>query len=332
MLVFSIETSCDETSVCIMDDNKKIYSHIVFSQEIHSKFGGVVPELASRAHLEILQKITLKALKESGKKISEIDVFAATSGPGLIGPLLIGSTFAKSLSIGCRKPFMPINHIKSHVLSPTFNNHITYPHLSVLLTGGHTQIYLLKDNKKIEMLGESIDDALGETFDKVAKLLKLKYPGGPEVETCAINGDELSFNLPTPLLKEGSLDMSFSGLKTAVNLIIKKNILSDIFIANICASFQLCISKILLNKVYEAIKKLKKESTYISSISIVGGVANNKYIINKFNNFAENKNLKIFLPLKEMMSDNAAMIAWTCINQEPHKEDILFKPNPRLMI
>ena len=332
MLVFSIETSCDETSVCIMDNNKNIYSHIVFSQEVHKKFGGVVPELASRAHLEILQEITLRAFTESHKKITEIDVFAATCGPGLIGPLLIGSTFAKSLALGCGKPFVPINHIKSHILSPTFNNLITFPHLTILLTGGHTQIYTLDAKKNITLLGESIDDALGETFDKIAKILKLKYPGGPEIESCAINGNEHSFNLPIPILKDNTLNMSFSGLKTAVNLLIKKNVLSDDFIADISASFQFCISKILLNKVSKVIKKLKEESTNISSISIVGGVANNKYILNKFTDFAKNENLKIFIPLKEMMSDNAAMIAWACINQGVIKDDILFQPNPRLTI
>ena len=144
MLVFAIETSCDETSVCIMDKNKHIYSHIVFTQDAHKKHGGVVPELASRAHLEILQNITQSALKESEKKISDIDVFASTCGPGLIGPLLIGSTFAKSLAIGLNKPFVPINHIESHILSPTYNNKVEYPQVCLLLTGGHTEIYHVK--------------------------------------------------------------------------------------------------------------------------------------------------------------------------------------------
>lgn len=332
MLIFSIETSCDETSVCIMDDNKKIYSHIIYSQQIHKKFGGVVPELASRAHLEILQKITKNSLEESGKKISDIDVFAATCGPGLIGPLLIGSTFGKSLSLGCKKPFIPINHIKSHVLSPTFNNQITYPHLSILLTGGHTQIYFLDQKKNIILLGESIDDALGETFDKVAKILKLKYPGGPEIENWALKGNELSFSLPTPLLRDGGLNMSFSGLKTAINILVKKNKLTNIFISDICSSFQFCITKILIEKINRAIKQLSKESVDISSISIVGGVANNKYIINKLNNFAQSKDIKVFLPIKEMMSDNAAMIAWSAVLENINNADILFNPSPRLSI
>ena len=173
MLVFAIETSCDETSVCIMDKNKHIYSHIVFSQEDHKKHGGVVPELASRAHLEILQNITQVALKESGKKISDIDVFASTCGPGLIGPLLIGSTFAKSLAIGLNKPFVPINHIESHVFSPTYNNEVEYPQVCLLLTGGHTEIYNVASKRNINLIGETLDDAVGETFDKVGKLLGL---------------------------------------------------------------------------------------------------------------------------------------------------------------
>jgi len=171
MLVFAIETSCDETSVCIMDINKHIYSHIVFTQETHKKHGGVVPELASRAHLEILQNITQTALKESGKKISDIDVFASTCGPGLIGPLLIGSTFTKSLAIGLNKPFVPINHIESHVVSTTYNNEVEYPQVCLLLTGGHTEIYHVASKNDIKLIGETLDDAVGETFDKVGKLL-----------------------------------------------------------------------------------------------------------------------------------------------------------------
>ena len=153
MLVFAVETSCDETSVCVMDNDKNIYSHIIFSQEIHKTYGGVVPELASRAHLEILQKITKKAFEESGKKISDIDIFTATCGPGLIGPLLIGSTFTKSLAVGLSKPFVPINHIEGHILSPTFNNKIHYPNICLLHTGGHTEIYLLESKKKDNIIG-----------------------------------------------------------------------------------------------------------------------------------------------------------------------------------
>ncbi len=333
MLVFATETSCDETSVCIMDKNKHIYSHIVFTQEAHKKHGGVVPELASRAHLEILQNITQIALKESGKKISDIDVFASTCGPGLIGPLLIGSTFTKSLAIGLNKPFVPINHIESHVLSPTYNNKVEYPQVCLLLTGGHTEIYHVTSKKNINLIGETLDDAVGETFDKVAKLLGLSYPGGPEIEQRALNGDETTFDLPAPLINEDNLNFSFSGLKTAINHIVKKNSLNTEFIANLSASFQFCVSKILIEKVKKTLKKLSEESVSVKSLSIVGGVTNNKYISEKFKDSFQNHNVNIFFPHKEMMSDNAAMIAWNCLNKNIETaSNLYYKANPRLSI
>ena len=333
MLVFAIETSCDETSVCIMDKDKHIFSHIVFTQDTHKKHGGVVPELASRAHLEILQNITQFAFKESKKKISDIDVFAATCGPGLIGPLLIGSTFAKSLAIGLNKPFVPINHIESHVLSPAYNNKMEYPQICLLLTGGHTEIYHLKSKSDINLLGQSVDDALGETFDKVAKLLGLSYPGGPEIEKRALSGNETFFDLPTPLINEDNLNFSFSGLKTAINHIVKKNGLSTKFVANLSASFQFCVSKILIEKVKKTLKKLSDESVNVKSLSIVGGVSNNKYISEKIKNTFQNHNIDVLFPPKEMMSDNAAMIAWNCLNKNiKTPSDLHFKANPRLSI
>ncbi|MDC0161891.1 tRNA (adenosine(37)-N6)-threonylcarbamoyltransferase complex transferase subunit TsaD [bacterium] len=332
MLIFGVETSCDETSVCIMDDNKNIYSHIISSQEIHRKFGGVVPELASRAHLEILQEISKKAFQSSEINIKEIDLFVATCGPGLIGPLLVGSTFTKSLSIGCNKPFVPINHIEGHVLSTTYNNNITYPHLSLLLTGGHTQIYLTKNSENIILLGESVDDAVGETFDKVAKILNLKYPGGPEIENYARKGNEYLFKLPTPKLKDKSLNMSFSGIKTAVNLLVKKNNIDRQFITDVCASFQNCISKVLINKLTQTINYLKKRSIDIQSISVVGGVSNNEYLKKKITNFTYRNNIEIYFPIKDMMSDNAAMITWAGIIKQKKNIDIFFKVNPRLEI
>ena len=333
MLVFAVETSCDETSVCIMDDNKNIFSHIVFTQEAHKKHGGVVPELASRAHLEILQNITQIALKKSGKKISDIDVFASTCGPGLIGPLLIGSTFTKSLAIGLNKPFVPINHIESHILSATFNNEAEYPQVCLLLTGGHTEIYHVASNSNINLIGETLDDAVGETFDKVGKLLGLPYPGGPEIEQRALCGNETIFDLPAPLINEDNLNFSFSGLKTAINHIVKKNDLSTEFIANLSASFQFCISKILIEKVKKTLKKLSNESVNIKSLSIVGGVSNNKYLTEKIKDAFKSHNINILFPPEEMMSDNAAMIAWNCLNKNVEtSSDIHFKANPRLSI
>ena len=332
MLVFSTETSCDETSVCIMKEDKTILSHIVNSQTVHNKHGGVVPELASRAHLEILQQITKEALKESGVKLNDIKLFSATCGPGLIGGLLIGSTFTKSLSIGNSKPFIPINHLEAHILSSFFNNEIKFPHLCLLITGGHTQIYFLKNNNDITLIGETIDDAIGEAFDKVAKILGLSYPGGPEIAKKAIPGDENSFKLPKPLITNDSFNFSFSGLKTSVNLIAKKKIIDHSFIKDMSASFQKCVGDILTIKLNRVIAELYKSNTEDLSVSVVGGVANNDYLKKCFKNIEEEKNIKFIYPPKYMMNDNAAMIAWATILKHRNNHDLNFKPNPRLTV
>ena len=334
MLVFAVETSCDETSVCILDDDKNILSHIIYSQEVHRKFGGVIPELASRSHLEILQKISRDALDEAEVKIKDIDIFCATCGPGLIGGLLVGSIFTKALSIGSKKRFIPINHLEGHVLSPSFNNNIKYPYLTFLLTGGHTQIYLVNSINNYELLGETLDDAIGEAFDKVAKILGMSYPGGPEIEKIAEKGDELAFKLPHPLIKNKDLNFSFSGIKTAVNLIVKKHPNNDNFKSNIAASFQNTISEILKNKMDLSMQLLKNENKLISQIAIVGGVAANKYLYKKMIQNAKKYKCEIILPTKDMLSDNAAMIGWACIQKykDSKYSNIKFKENPRLAI
>lgn len=332
MLVFATETSCDETSICLME-NEKVIKHVTFSQEIHKKHGGVVPELASRAHLEKIQIITNKLFMDTTIDPVKIDVFAATCGPGLIGSLLVGSTFTKSLAISFRKPFIPINHLEGHILSTSFNNQIEYPQIVLLLTGGHTQVYLMKDENAAVLLGQSIDDAIGETFDKTARLLNLPYPGGVHVEKRALEGNELSFELPKPLIDQKTFNFSFSGIKTHINLLVKKNDINENFINNISASFQRNIADLLISKLNDGLDRLKKDNIDISSISVVGGVSNNKYIRNKMENFYEKKNIKVYYPIKEMMGDNAAMIAWACIkNYNIKKNNIYFKPEPRLLI
>ena len=331
MLVFSAETSCDETSICLMD-NDKIIDHIVFSQDIHSRYGGVVPELASRSHLEKLQEITNKMFKNRKINPNKIDIFAATCGPGLIGSLLVGATFVKSLSLGFKKPFVPINHLEGHLLSTSYNNKIIYPNITLLLTGGHTQIYLMNKNKTIKLLGESKDDAIGEAFDKTAKLIGLPYPGGSQIEKKAKKGDENYFILPKPLLSEDNFNFSFSGIKTHINLLTKKNKIDNKFTENLCASFQKTISEILLSKLDNAIKKLKGNNINIKSVSIVGGVSNNNYLRDKFEKYVEKKGIEIYYPIKEMMSDNAAMIAWAYIIKSNNIFDINFKADPRLKI
>ena len=330
MLIFATETSCDETSVCLMEDNK-IIEHIIFSQEIHKKFGGVVPELASRSHLEKLQEITKEILNNPKIDPKKIDVFASTCGPGLIGSLLIGSTFTKSLAISYKKPFLAINHLEGHVLSTSYNNKIKYPHLVLLLTGGHTQIYLMENDKESTLLGESVDDALGEAFDKTAKLIGLNYPGGPEIEKLSKEGDENAFDLPKPLINERNFNFSFSGIKTHINLLTKKNKIDKKFVEDMSASFQKNIAEILIEKLERGIKRLSSKNKNIRSISVVGGVSNNKYIRSKIEDFFIEKNIEIYYPIKEMMGDNAAMIAWACMKfYKKNRDDLFFKPMPRL--
>ena len=332
MLVFATETSCDETSICLMKDGE-ILKHIIFSQEIHKKHGGVVPELASRSHLEILQKIMSELVFKDNNYLQDIDAFAATCGPGLVGSLLVGSSFTKSLALGFKKPFYPINHLEGHILSTSFNNKINYPHLVLLLTGGHTQYYLLEDNNKIKLLGESVDDAVGEVFDKAAKLMGMSYPGGAEIEKNALLGDENFFKLPRPLINDETLNFSFSGIKTHINILIKKNHADEKFKKNLCASFQNTILDILIKKTEKAVNILSNKNLNIEQISIVGGVINNKYIRDNFENHFEKYKIKILYPLKEMMSDNAAMIAWACFkNLKKNNANINFKIDPRLKI
>ena len=331
-IIFSIETSCDETSVAIINNKGVILSHIVNTQEEHLKFGGVVPEIASRAHLEILQNIIPKSLKEAKIGVKDIDTYCATCGPGLIGGLLVGSTIAKSLAISNNKPFYPINHLEAHLLSPEFKFKMKFPNITFLLTGGHTQIYLIKEYHKYQLLGESIDDAIGESFDKVAKIMGLKYPGGPEIEKLAKKGDYKSVELPHPLKNEKNLNFSFSGLKTSANMFIKKqNKISKTNMEDLSASFQNKIIEILMKKL--DIIFFKKKFA-MKDIAIVGGVAANAAIKNSFFNFCKKNNCRLIYPPLELCGDNALMIAWTCLKKINNNFDanINFIPNPRLKI
>ncbi len=332
MLVFAVETSCDETSICLMDD-EKIIEHVTFSQEVHKKHGGVVPELASRSHLEKLQRMTNQLFSKKNIDPHKIDAFTATCGPGLIGSLLVGSIFTKSLAVSFQKPFIPMNHLEGHILSTSFNNKIEFPNLVLLLTGGHTQVYLLKNENHIELLGESVDDAIGEVFDKTAKLVGLSYPGGSQIEREAENGNENKFILPKPLVKERNFNFSFSGIKTHINILTKKNKIDKKFIEDLSASFQKNMSEILIEKIKKGLERLQNDKIIINSISVVGGVSNNNYIRKKLKNFFSKNSIEIYYPIKEMMGDNAAMIAWACIKfYDKTKGDLFFKANPRLTI
>jgi len=314
-------------------ENKSIIEHITFSQDIHKIHGGVVPELAARSHLEKIQILTDYLFNNKKIEPNKIDIFAATCGPGLIGSLLVGSTFTKSLAISFQKPFIPVNHLEGHILSTSFNNDIKFPSLILLLTGGHTQVYLMKDENNLELLGQTVDDAIGEAFDKTAKLIGLSYPGGAEIEREALDGDENRFILPKPLVNEKNFNFSFSGIKTHVNLLTKKNKIDKTFIKDLSASFQKNIAELLIKKLERGLERLISDRKIVKSISVVGGVSNNKYIKNKIENYFVNRNIEIYYPLKEMMIDNAAMIAWSSMKfYNKERNDLFFKPKPRLSV
>lgn len=336
VLVLGVETSCDETAVALVEKNRgfggKVIEEIICSQiENHKPYGGVVPELSSREHIKYLKKITEQVIKKSGIKIDDIDAFAATCGPGLLGGLLIGSNFVKSLSLGMGKPFFAINHLQAHILVSRLNNDITFPFLVLLISGGHTQLLIANNYNNFTLLGETLDDALGEAFDKTAKLLGLSYPGGPILEKLAEkHSKKASFSLPRPMHKKKDLDFSFSGLKTAVRKIIidrKFNINKS----NLAHDFQIAVMDCLVDRCEKAIDIFKKK--YGNGFFLMsGGVASNNFLRQGMIKLCEKKNMKFLAPKTRFCLDNASMIAWTGIERLSNGElgdSIAFLPKPR---
>ena len=316
-----IETSCDETAAAIIRENDKdtadILSNIVSSQiSEHKKFGGVVPELAARAHLENIDFIINKALIESKISLNEVDGIAATVGPGLVVCLTIGLNIGKSIATFSNKSFMGVNHLEGHALSPGLEKKLDFPYLLLLISGGHTQFLIVKNIGHYEQIGTTIDDALGEAFDKTAKMLKLGYPGGPNVEKFSNLGDKDFFQLPQPIMNRGGCNFSFAGLKTAVLRESKKINNSDKLKYNLAASFQNTINKILYNKTRVAIEMFKKK-TQCKNLKLVvaGGVAANKSIRANITSLSNEMGFEAIYPNSKFCGDNAAMIAWAGIQR-----------------
>ena len=316
-----IETSCDETAAAVIRENSKgtadILSNIVSSQiEEHEKFGGVVPELAARAHLENIEYIIDTALKESKISIDKLDGVAATAGPGLIVCLTVGLNIGKSIAAFSNKPFIGVNHLEGHALSPGLEKKIEFPYLLLLISGGHTQFLIVKDINEYEQLGTTIDDALGEAFDKTAKMLDLGYPGGPNVEKFSKLGDKNFFKLPEPIINKAGCNLSFAGLKTAVLRESKKINGEDKLKYNLAASFQNTINKILYKKTKVAVEmfreKTKKENF---QFIVAGGVAANKTIRENLSTLSNEMSFKTIYPDLKFCGDNAAMIAWAGIQR-----------------
>tara|TARA_B100000579_G_scaffold367654_1_gene328144 strand:+ start:2486 stop:3559 length:1074 start_codon:yes stop_codon:yes gene_type:complete len=313
-LILGIESSCDETAASVITENEQgfpvVLSNIISSQvEIHKEYGGVVPELAARSHAEKIDWIVKKAINESGCMIEDIDAVASTAGPGLIVCLSVGLSFGKALANALKKPFIAVNHLEGHALSPKLNSKLDYPYLLLLISGGHTQFLNVQDLGKYKRLGTTIDDALGEAFDKTAKLLGIEFPGGPQIEILAEKGDPNKYDLPKPIFNKGGCNLSFAGLKTSV-LKISKNIHTEQEKFDLAASFQKTVEDILYKKTVIAFGEFEKQSTPKEKIFVVaGGVAANKKIRSMLTNLCRDKNYQSIFPPIELCGDNAAMIA-----------------------
>ena len=312
-IILGIETSCDETAASIIQESEegkvKILSNIVSSQfDVHKEFGGVVPELAARSHAEKIDLITKKALTESGIKIKDIDAVAATAGPGLIVCLSVGLNFGKAIAASLKKPFIAVNHLEGHALSPKLNSKLDYPYLLLLISGGHSQFLSVEKLGKYKRLGTTIDDAVGEAFDKTAKLIGIEFPGGPQIEEYAKQGDPNKFNLPKPIINKGGCNLSFAGLKTAV-LKISKKIKTKKEKFDLAASFQKTIEEILYKKSKIAFKEFKKINNNGNKFVVAGGVAANKKIRKVLESLCYEENFESIFPPTNLCGDNAAMIA-----------------------
>ena len=303
MLLLGIESSCDETAAAVVEDGRKILSNVIASQhEIHSEYGGIVPELASRRHVENMPTVINEALTLAGVSLKEIDVFAVTQGPGLIGALLIGLSTAKALAWAEGKPLVPVNHLHGHMAAALLNHDINYPHLCLLVSGGHTSLYKVESAVAAMELSSTRDDAAGEAFDKVARLLGLGFPGGPVVEAAALNGNDSNVKFTEPNVKGAELAFSFSGLKTAVRRILMTE--PKPATEDIAAAFQKTVARTLISRTMKAAKKFS-----LKDIVVAGGVARNEYLRNKLTEAAEGADCTLFFPDPILCTDNAAMIA-----------------------
>jgi len=306
MLILGIDTSCDDTSASLLeikDSKASLLTNIISSQaDIHRRYGGIVPELASRRHIEMIWPVVNEAL--SGMALEDISAVAVCYGPGLIGSLLVGCSFAKAICYSKGIPLVGVNHMEGHLLSVFLEKEIGFPFISLIASGGHTSLYLVEDFMRYKELGRTRDDAAGEAFDKVSKLLGLGYPGGPIIDRLSREGDPKAVRFPRAYLP-GTLDFSFSGIKTAVRLKVEKEKLSEAFIKDISASFQQAVIDVLVRKTEWAIKRLK-----VKRVTLSGGVAANSALRKRMSEMAKERGVELYIPSPVFCTDNAAMIAY----------------------
>jgi N6-L-threonylcarbamoyladenine synthase len=330
MIVLGIETSCDETAASVVTDEggPRILSNLVHSQlAVHQPYGGVVPEIAARAHLDVLDTMVGRALEEAGLGFPDLDGVAVAGGPGLIGGVMVGTTMAKAFSLVCDLPFIAVNHLEGHALTPRLTGSVEFPYLLLLVSGGHCQLLIVRGVGRYVRLGTTIDDAAGEAFDKAAKLLGLGYPGGPALERAALGGDPRRFDLPRPMKGRPGCDFSFSGLKTAVRHAVESlRRPSEQDIADLAAATQAAIGEALLDRTRNAIRQFTGKT-----LVVAGGVAANKALRQRLETLAADHDLAFVAPPTALCTDNAAMIAWAGLERlRLGMTDALdFAPRPR---
>lgn len=316
MRVLGIETTCDETAAAIVGVDRagetKILSNEVLSQiAAHAAYGGVVPEIAARAHVDAIDRIVGRAFETAGLRPSEIDAVAAAAGPGLVGGVMVGLTTAKAIALVTGRPFIAINHLEAHALTARLTDDLAFPYLLLLVSGGHTQLLAVRGVGDYLKLGGTIDDAVGEAFDKIAKMLGLPYPGGPSVEREAAKGDPERFEFPRPMVGRANPDFSLSGLKTAVRLVAERIApLSDRDVADLCASFQAAIVDVLVDRTRAGLRACRAAGIMPSTLVVAGGVAANQPIRRGLIRLATEAGLPMVAPPLELCGDNGAMIAW----------------------
>lgn len=334
MIVLGIETSCDETAAAVVDDARRIRSNVVLSQiDEHRPFGGVVPEVAARAHLEHVDRIIAEAMQGAGVKFTDLDCVAATAGPGLIGGVLVGAMSAKAISVAAGIPFVAVNHLEGHALTVRLTDDVAFPYLLLLVSGGHCQLLICKGVGSYTRLGTTIDDAAGEAFDKTAKMLGLGYPGGPLLERAAEGGDPQKFDFPRPMAHRAGCDFSFSGLKTSVRRAVETldQPLDTQITADLAASFQQAVAETLVARTKNAINMALASHPDIRTLVVAGGVAANRAIGTALASLAASKGLALVKPAPALCTDNAAMIAWAGLEhfRLGHSDPLDFKARPR---
>lgn len=323
VLCLGIESSCDETSAALVDSNRNILAHIIYSQiPEHQKYGGVVPELAARAHILAIDAVIKQTLDKAGKTIDDVDVVAATAGPGLIGGVLVGWMAATGIAQSTGKPLVAVNHLEGHALVPRLcatradgtgaTMSVEFPYLLMLASGGHCQILLVRGVGQYELIGQTLDDSAGEAYDKVAKMLGLGYPGGPIVDVRAQSGNPRAFDFPRPLCDKPGCDFSFSGIKTAARTFLSRAELplTDVYINDFCASFQAAVVDCIVNRLNNAMVDARVRAVAPKTLVVAGGVAKNSAIRAAMEKLANKNDMVFAAPPMNLCTDNGAMIAW----------------------